>query len=293
MLFIIYDENIVVLCYPKTAVQALVAEHGAGSNGLLSKFMDLIRQEIIAFQDSAPESAAVCLKDFDKCFQAALSSDERDGEAELRNNLRASKKGKRLPWQDCLIALGIRDVVRGMWDHLGLEERHFYQERYSTLLNIHFNSMPVSSGDDMLQFLERGSCTLTGGLCKIVAVERGGFELKFSNSKPSVHVEHVINAMGFGKSFTKSAPLSDFHRNILEKNDLVQPCEFGGLACDFSTGRLKGHESAEEAGHALLYAAGHLISGTKLLTSGVSYCLADGAAAVDDLIGQLKKEHSS
>jgi hypothetical protein len=25
----------------------------------------------------------------------------------------------------------------------------------------------------------------------------------------------------------------------------------------------------------------------------VSYCLADGAAAVDDLIGQLKKEHSS
>lgn len=280
-----------------------MAERGHGAPGLLPTYIDLIRQEMLAFQSGAPEGTAVPVSpaELDACFRAALSDGPRDGVKELQQHLAASRQGGglRLPWQDCLIALSIKDVLRAMWATLCDAEKHIFQEKYSTFLNIHFNSMPQSSGDDMLRYFQSSEtkCSLRGGLESTVPVpeaEGGGFQLHFSDSSPPVQVEYVINAMGFGKHFTpvSSLSLSPLFRNMCDRGDLVQPSVFGGLHCDFGTGRLLLSSTTTDDAQVtpLLYAVGHLISGTKMQTSGVSFCLMDGAAAVDDMLKQLKKE---
>ena len=292
-------------------MQAVVAKHGRGAEGLLVIYIDLIRQEMTIFQNGAPEDAAVPIADFDACFHAALSQGPRDGVMELKQHLAASQQGGglRLPWQDCLIALAIKDVMRCMWDTLCDAEKHIFQTKYSTLLNIHANSMPASSGVDLLRYLQSSEteCSLRGALQSTVAVakaEGGGFQLQFSDSSLPIHVEYVINAMGFGKHFTPSDStlLSPLYRQLCDRAELVQPCVFGGLVSDFHTGRLLltaalTEADAEEEGEQktteapLLYAVGHLVSGTKLMTSGVSFCLMDGAAAVDDMVESLRNKN--
>jgi hypothetical protein len=270
-----------------TAVQAVVAEKGLGSPGLLSTYLDLIRREMASFQASAPEDAAVSIADFDACFHAALATSPRDGVSELQGHLAASQTGKRLPWQDCLIALALRDVMRGMWTTLSDQEKQECQSQHATVLSTHANSMPASSAEDVLGYIRDRDCSLRGALQSVQAEEGGGFLLRFSDSSPAIPVDYVINAAGFGKHFTTSAPMSALHLRLSQGlGGLVQPCAFGGLRCDFLTGRLQG----EEEGSPLLYAAGHLVSGTKLLTSGISFCLVDGGAAVDDMLRRLKEE---
>lgn len=311
-----------LLSWHSPAVQAVVAEHGHGAVGLLALYMDMIRQEMAAFQSGAPEGAAVSIADFDACFLAAMSEGPRNGVRELEKHLAASRLGGglRLPWQDCLIALAIKDVVRDMWDTLCDAEKHIFQAKYSTLLNIHFNSMPASSGEDVLGYLQstEKECSLRGALHSTEAVSvakgegegegegRGGFLLQFSDSSPPVQVDYVINAMGFGKHFTSTSTctsrMSPLYRHMCARGDLVEPCVFGGLVSDFRTGRLmlgkkkkskeeEEEEEGEEGGAGpLLYGVGHIISGTKMMTSGVGFCLIDGAAAVDDMLEQLQRK---
>ena len=269
------------------AVEAVVAEHGRGSVGLLDRFIELIKQEMISFCKGAAEDVAVTFENFEACFESTIAEEPRDGVKELKKNLAQSRIGKRIAWQDCIIALSIKDVIRYMWSHLGEAEKQIYCTKYSTILSVYFNSMPVSSAEEMLSYFESGNCTLKGQLLEVRSCTNGGFQLEFGDDSSDTEVDHVINAAGFGKHFTDFPAMSTLHRNLCERGDIVKPYLFGGLCCDFNTCRLQANSVTHHHELPLFYAIGHTISGTKMLTSGITYCLNDGAAAVDDMVQQL------
>lgn len=266
------------------AVEKVVEERGVASPGLLEVFAEMLKKEFEAFQAGAEEDSAV-MSDISACFDETLHpTAPHDGLRALELGLAASRTGKRVPWQDCTIALTIRDVIRLMWSKLSAEEKNLFLARHCTALNVHLNAMPSSSGEDLLGYFRDRECHLRGALAKVTAA-KSGFDLHFaSEGDSSRHVDCVINAAGFGKSFTGSAPLAGLFASLLQSG-LAQPCDQGGLLCDYKTCRLiaKGVRGEDN----LLYATGHVISGTKLLTSGIGYCLTDGVSVVDDILKRL------
>jgi hypothetical protein len=282
------------------AVSAIVAEKGTGSAGLVETYFGLIKREMTAFNEDFHRGKAVaaagegnetdfdaaeCNRKFGECFDAAIAcSVETDAAATLRAAIAQHKTGDRVPWQDCVIALSIRDVVRLMWSTLGNEEKTTFQSHYTTMMQIYFNSMPVSSAEDVLGFMTDKGCAVRGGLSR-VAVSDSGFQLHFSDGSTTA-VSHVINATGFGKRINDNTlcMMSPLHRSICGTG-LVKASPFGGLSCDFATCKL---HTANGDARPLFYGVGHIISGAKLLTSGLSYCLADGACAVSDFVASMK-----
>jgi len=290
---------------------AIVDAKGRGAEGLLQSFMQLIKQELEGFDEdfhreqaasatdtdtgeAKPFDSIECRRKFSECFDAAMAvSVECDAVGTLRAAISRHKTGLRVPWQDCLIALSIRDVVRVMWSALGEVEKTSFQSRYTTILQVYFNAMPSSSAEDILSYLSDENCTIRGGLAGVAAVDGdSSFQLHFSDGS-FVGVEFVINATGFGKRVNDSTlkMMSPLHRSLCQAG-LVTASPFGGFRCEFDSCRLlpANVKTFNNTDHnsPLLYGVGHIISGSKLLTSGLSYCLSDGLAAVSDLVSILE-----
>jgi hypothetical protein len=306
------------------AIDIATKEKGKGSAGLLAAFLDLIKREILHFYEDfysssaqgeagggaaggqGQEGYAAELATVEKDFAAAISAEPRDGLAELRAGIAAQAAGTRVPWQDCVLALGLQDVPRLMWAALGDGDKALFDARYRTIAQVYFNGMPLASASDMNAYLGSGWCSLRGGLqgVDLLSSEQGdrgdrgdSFKLSFSQaggrSGAAVLADHVVNATGFEKSFAHpgaAGVLSPLFAQLLA-DGTVEADRFGGLVCDFGTGRLMQAAAAEQgrAGAAapLLYGVGHLVSGTKLFTSGLSYCNGDASLAVSDVLAAL------
>ena len=228
------------------------------------------------------------------------------GITELRSGIARAEKGTRVPFQDCIIALTIQETVSTMWNSLSSGERESFQSVYMTLLQVYFNSMPEESARDMLKYCtyDEYNCKVKGGLCSIevddtidadvdqtrdsASDDTGlGFRMNFKNGV-SEKVDFVINASGFDKSFALIDDVVDgeenLHRKIV-KSGLVRANVFGGLCCDFNTCRLVTSDDM-----ALVYGTGHVVSGSKLITSGVGYCLSHSHAAVTNMFNILESK---
>lgn len=267
------------------AVQSIVDVHGNKSNGLMDKYLQLLCDEMEKFDrdfcaeqqakseekggDSANPSPASA-----KAFQRSLLQGMRNGKKELAYHIAQTQQGSRIPWQDCVIALTIQDVLRVMYNSLCDAEKKLFFSRYQTLSQVYLNSMPESSAMNMQEYIESGWCVLSGGLA---AVDVCGTGFKFEFSGAEVEVDYVIDATGFSKHFTDTTTLPPLYCSMLASG-LVEPCQFGGLECNFETCRMS--ETS------LLYGTGHTISGVKCITSGLGYCVGDGTAAVADALVQ-------
>lgn len=280
--------------------------------GLLHSFLELIKREIIHFYDdfysnlNENNSTAVSgnghsenVELIEAWWEAALSTCPRDGIAELEANITAQSTGSRSPWQDCTISLDMCDIPRYMWSLLCSEEKELFCSHYKTIFQVHFNTMPLCSATDLLSYLHSGWCQLRGRFNEVELVpnadKKDVFELSFTDGD-KIAVDCVINATGFETSFAVAAESEKSPRVYLEmiRHGLVKADRFGGLQCDFGTGRLcQASEFADKnpvCCAPLLYGVGHIVSGTKLLTSGLSYCSGDASRAVNDLISNITDE---
>lgn len=294
-----------------TVQNTIVSAGGGGSTGLLVSFLELLKKEFHSFIEefvAEEDKSSAELENMKHCVDLVLlygNSPFVNGTDALRAGLAFAETGKRSPWQDCIIALSIQDIIRTMWGALCDEDKSTVQRKYGTLMQVYFNSMPECSGRDVLSLLDSGSCTLVSGL-KNISLAGDELESSFlldSTAMGCPPVNYVVNATGFRKHYADAnetqregdQDLSLLSRNII-RNGLASPDKFGGLQCDFISCLLRsGRKDKDDAVAAdanadvdaalsppLIYGIGHTICGCKGLTSGLSYCLMDGMAAVKD-----------
>lgn len=270
------------------AVDAAVAECGDGGQGLLDKFIYMIRMEMMKFTKDFLEQENKTFDEerFHLSFDAALENraGSRDGVKELREQLSVHKKGKRIPWQDCTIALGMGDVIRYMWRFLGDQDRQRVIRDYKTIFQVYFNSMPYESGAAIIEAVDTGRCSLRGGLTDITEATDGGFLASFhsADEQPLV-AEYLINATGFEKNineFTENVLL----RSIVVTSGVAVAHPFGGVACDPVSGQLVWNASRTFP----VYGIGHVVAGEKFLTSALSYNAVDALASVSHCVQHFK-----
>lgn len=266
------------------------------AEGLLVKYLDLIKLEMKGFyldfeQEKAGEKSidnnALATK-FDKLFDAAMGVNGEpsvaDVIAELKSQVKYGEKAYRSPVQDCMIALSIADIYRTMWNSLGEADRATYFKKYALLFQVYNNAMPLQSATAIQDYIQNDWMELKNGLLDIrpsnctTAIK--AYELCYPHE--TVEVDYVINAVGFTKHFAPTENMDKLYQNML-KNGLVECHRDGGLKCDFKTNRLL----SENKKGLKLYGVGHLVSGTKLVTSNLFNCLADGQCAVKDYICSL------
>jgi hypothetical protein len=328
---------------------------GPGSSGLLQAYLALIAQEVASFNAAfrheckeasaaaaavvvvvaaaaagAADNAAVTEADESmsdaKCFSSAMSQGPRDGVQELRDALALSAQGKRIPYQDCIIAMSIQGVLRHMWSTLNDQEQDIFASEYGTLFQVYVNSMPAESAAAVLERVDAGGCCVRGGLDNIVSVDRYSFRLYFKGvdngddsgqSVAHVDAQYVVNASGFHTTYQQlgqpgsrdlPASASPLFADMIAAG-LIIPHPRGGLRADFTSGRVLTTVTAsmpvpqqEEGATQLLlpaaaaaaagkapsiYAVGYPLKGEKLAVSGLSYCVADAEAAVSDFINHL------
>lgn len=299
----VYLRNVV------TAVDEAVATGGKHSTGLLNTFVAMISSEIVRFYEEYYSAAEPDTDYSDKLASVerhivnALSGNFRTGKDELRQGIDAQGIGGRIPWQDCFIALDIADVPRYMWRFLCDEEKLEFDTKYRTIMQVYFNAMPLSSATDMLLYMESSLVTLRSQFKGVSPLTGSGgeefFEVCFQptdcTAGEKVHVDYVINAVGFEKRFDNDylSVVSPFYNKLLKSGTVVAN-RFGGLQCEFDTGRLLSSrwevsdgEEGDVVPSPLFYGIGHLICGTKLLTSGLSYCTRDAALVACDLMKSL------
>ena len=300
--------NVYLISNVATAVDFTIKDKGKYSKGLLNTFIEMILREIMHFYAeyfaaTQPEAEnSKTLAAIERRVASVFCGTFCTGKEELILGINAHEKGGRIPWQDCVIALDIADIPRYMWKFLSDQEKVEFNAKYRTIMQVYFNAMPLSSATAMLSYLESNLVTLRGQFNDITPLTSTSGEQSFEvlfhpkddNSGETVHVDFVINAVGFEKSFESDrlAALSPLYHSLL-KNGTVTANKLGGLRCDFDSGKLQSIRcsSSEESGEVIdsvpspqLYGVGHLISGTKMLTSGLSYCTRDAALVVRDLL---------
>lgn len=230
--------------------------------------------------------------------------------ASLKSQISYNKTATRSPMQDCMIALSIADTYRAMWHTLGGTDRTTYMEKYAILYQVYANSMPLESACAIQEYLLSSWMELKSGLLNITHTPNTAptppgststYELCYENE--TIQVDYVINAIGFNKHYTHTDTDTDtdtptstgefglLYQNLLQSG-LVQCHMDGGLQCDFHTNRLlpkigvtgdigeNGNNG--DIGGLKLYGIGHLVCGTKLITSNLFNCLGDGEVAVKD-----------
>lgn len=329
--------------------EILSMKGGPHSTGLLHAYIDLIAKEVSAFNssfreecrqtveptsdttitdttipsiaESSPECADVSTlhthaeSELDaRCFAAALRRGARDGVQELRESLQLSAAGRRIPYQDCIIAMSIQGVLRYMWSTLGPEEQTVFASQYETLFQVYVNAMPAESAVAVLERVDAGGCFVHGELRSIQAVDNFTFRLHFtdaggdhaSDSADSkdrqvmdpFDVQYVINASGFNTSYTSVANTdqSSLYCSMID-DGLIIPHVRGGLRADFTTGRVCIQESkcsldelnasVDTTKSPCLYAVGYPLKGEKLAVSGLSYCVSDAVAAVKSCLSTI------
>lgn len=118
---------------------------------------------------------------------------------------------------------------------------------------------------------------------------RGKYHLHYTNGEV-VQVDWIINASGVG---LHSDSTSDVLFNGLLSCGLAEANEFGGFVCDFHTQRIlpfpAWSSTAGDVGQVpLIYGIGHVVAGTRLLSSGLSYCSYGAMISVADALKRLE-----
>eukprot|EP00600_Ochromonadales_sp_CCMP1393_P003952 CAMPEP_0174994460 /NCGR_PEP_ID=MMETSP0004_2-20121128/23643_1 /TAXON_ID=420556 /ORGANISM="Ochromonas sp., Strain CCMP1393" /LENGTH=608 /DNA_ID=CAMNT_0016248689 /DNA_START=88 /DNA_END=1914 /DNA_ORIENTATION=- len=330
------------------AVSLLLARNSPGTVGLLDEYMRLVKQEwseyfareqpkrsvstaaavAVESSGSGPPTHDQLLKAAADCFDCAIAQQEpiKNGVEMLREHLREyhgqeEQNDGRILWQECMPNILVSGVIQFMWSTLCIDEKKRFNSQLRAIFQVYNNPMPVSSGEEMLSYIERGWCQVRGGLLDVTCTSTSSsssspgttgsnYSMIFSSNlnrsaaaTETVQVDYLVNCTGFNTSYSDPAALSELYKDMIA-TDTVSAYPCGGLEADPMTGRVNvrccstststgagtgSRELIEEAStvNPQVYAVGYPVFGVQMATSGLGYVTFQALKAVDAAVPLL------
>lgn len=201
---------------------------------------------------------------------------EIDGHADLVRSIAAAKSGEPV---DYSYLSRISDIMCAAWTRLAEREKRRFLDVYYSGWMRHRHAMPLVNAEKTLDLIRSGRLATAGRLRNLT---RSGerFAAIFGDGTRRTF-DYVVAATGPSYALP-DCPL--YHD--LVRQGLVAVNPFGGITCDFGTGRVLDRRGTKSR---ILYAVGSLTRGTHFYAAAVDINLSRAEAAIGSILREAAR----